>query len=773
MLLIFAVFFAIGGIAQTSVKYTVSGSIKDKVNGETMPGATVFIKELKTGTVTNVYGFYSISLAKGTYSLVFSYVGYEPVEQQIILSKNIIINTELSRKQQELKEVTITGSKGNENIISTETGTIKVEMEAVKKIPALLGEIDVIKAIQLLPGVQTAAEGSSGFSVRGGNPDQNLIVLDEATVYNASHLMGFFSVFNQDAIKDFKLYKGDIPAEYGGRLSSLVDVRMKEGNMKHFTVNGGIGTIASRLTIEAPIVKDKSSFIISGRRTYADIFLPLAKDPELRDNKLHFYDVNAKVNLILDQNNRIFVSGYLGEDIFLYSDRFGFSFGNQTLTLRWNHLFSSKLFCNYTVIYSKYNYKLFQTGATRGFDWQSYLTDYGGKVDFSYYFNLKNTMKFGAFFIHHKFNPGVIKSSSTENPMDPFYIPQSRTLDYGIYAGNEQKFGSRLTVDYGLRFTVYQNIGFGTDYKINDQFEVTDTLIQPRGHIYHTYYGIEPRISASFVISQSSSLKASYARTNQFMQIAQNSTAGSALDIWFTASPNVKPQMADQVSVGYFHNFFRNVIEASIELYYKKMYNQIDFKDHAELILNPKLEAELRFGTTTAYGAEFFIRKNTGKLTGWVSYTLSKAERRFRDINNGNPYPAPYDKTHNLAIVINYDITRKISLGANWVYYTGNPITLPTGRFFYTNTVIPVYSDRNSYRMPDYHRLDFSFTYKFNPGGRFRTELNLSLYNVYARHNPWMYYFDTAEGSNDPNVMEPFMIYLFTIVPALTLNFHF
>lgn len=771
--LIVCVMFMVISTSLYSKGFTISGNIKDKENGEALIGATIYVSELKTGTVTNAYGFYSITIPEGTYKITFSFIGYQPIEKEIILYKNISFSLELEEKEQVLKEVTITGQKANDNVANTETGTFKVPMEQVKKIPALMGEIDLLKAIQLMPGVQTAAEGTSGFSVRGGNTDQNLILLDEATVYSASHLMGFFSVFNTDAIKDLKIYKGDIPAQYGGRLSSLVDVRMKEGNMKRLTAAGGIGTISSRLTVEGPLVKDKSSFIFSGRRTYADIFLALSSDTLINKNKLHFYDLNGKVNFIINEKNRLFVSAYSGEDVFSYDKMFGFSFGNQTLTARWNRLFSSRLFSNFTLIYSKYKYQIGQSSGADGFNWQSSLTDLGAKIDFNYFLNPKNNIKFGLSFIHHKFNPGVIHSigSTDTATFEPYRLPQSRALEYAIYLSNEQKIGSRLTVDYGLRFSVFQNIGFGTVYGINNQFTVTDTTYIPTGDIYNTYYGLEPRISASLLITENSSIKASYARSKQYIQLAQNSTAGSPLDIWFPSGPNIKPQVSDQVALGYFHNFLKNSIETSIEVYYKKMDNQIDYRDHAMLMLNAQLDAELRFGTAESYGIEFLIRKSSGKFSGWISYTLSKAERTFKDINNGNPYPAPYDRTHNISIVLNYDITKKFTAAATWVFQSGNPVTLPTGRFYYGNTVIPVYSDRNSYRMPDYHRLDVALTYKFNPEGKFRTELNLSVYNCYARKNAWMISFEADE--TDGNRLQAYKTYLFSVVPALTFNFYF
>ncbi|MBN1198923.1 MAG: TonB-dependent receptor, partial [Bacteroidales bacterium] len=710
---------------------------------------------------------------EGHYTIHYSFVGFKTVQKKIFLDKNTVIHIELSPTSETLQEVEVTSDQANKNVARPEMSTFKMDIKTIKSIPSLMGEVDIIKAIQLLPGVQSVSEGGSGFSVRGGAPDQNLILLDESTVYNASHLMGFFSVFNNDAIKDVKLYKGDIPPIYGGRLSSVLDVRMKEGNSKRFEVTGGIGIIASRLTVEGPIWKDRISFIVSGRRTYADLFLALSSEEALRDNKLYFYDLNAKVNYRIDENNHLFVSGYFGRDVFR-NDFARMSWGNSTGTIRWNHLFNKKLFSNFTFVYSDYHYMLgTPEGTTTSFEWNSNLRDLGLKGDFSYYINTNNTLRFGISGIYHMINPGVAGGTGNESSYTEVKVPDNFSLETGVYVSNEQKVGEHWTFKYGLRFSLFQNIGPGTIYNFDSLYNPIDSTVYSSGDFYNTYFGIEPRIGILYTFNEKSSLKVSYSRTNQYLQLAQNSTAGTPLDIWFPASPNVKPQVADQGAVGYFRNFLRNTIETSVEVYYKQMNHVIDFKDFAQLLLNDKLEGEIREGKGWSYGIEFLVRLNEKKFGGWVSYTLSKSMRQIPEINNGDPYPAPYDKPNNVAIVGNYQFLPRWSVSANWVYATGNPVTFPTGRAEIGGKVIPIYSDRNAYRYQDYHRLDLSVTFssKVNEKKRFKWDINLSVYNVYNRHNTWSINF--VQDEENPNVTYAEKIYLFGIVPSVTFNFHF
>ena len=764
--------FALNTIPDSEKRYTISGKIKDANTGEELIGSTVYIKEIKTGIATNVYGFYSISIPAGSYTLVYSYIGYQSIEKKIDLKSNTNLNIELKPTQQQLGEVVISAERKNENVVRDEMSVIKMDSKTIKQIPALLGEVDIIKALEVLPGIQTTSEGSSGFSVRGGAPDQNLILLDEATIYSVSHFLGFFSIFNNDAIKDVTIYKGDIPMNYGGRLSSVLDVRMNDGNSKQFTATGGIGLISSRLTLEGPIKDEKTTYVISGRRTYYDLFFPLSSDTTVKKSKLYFYDFNAKITHQFNENNRLYISGYFGRDVFSNANA-GMTFGNQTFTMRWNHLFSKQLFSNFSFVQSAYNYSLGNPGAaTNSFEWDAAMKDYGLKADFTFYPNPNNTIKFGASSTYHVFNPGSVNGIGSQSSFTQFNLPSNYTLEHGIYLGNDQKLNERLTIKYGLRYSIFQNVGAATVYHYDSNFQSTDSTVYSSGKIYNTYSGLEPRLGMVYKFNEFSSVKASYSRTYQYIQLAQNSTSGTPLDVWFTASPNVKPQKADQFAVGYFRNFLDNIIETSVECYYKTLDNSIDFKDNADLFLNKKLEGELRFGTAKSYGVEVYIKKALGKFYGWISYTLSRTDRTFPDINNGKTFLSYYDKPNNIAIVANYEFDRRRTLSANWVYYTGAPVTFPTGRAVYEGEVVPIYSDRNAYRMPDYHRLDLSFTIKakVKPERRFTHEWVFSVYNVYDRHNTWTINFVQDKTTNTTYAERT---YLFGIIPAVTYNFKF
>ncbi|MFZ4705182.1 MAG: TonB-dependent receptor [Bacteroidales bacterium] len=762
-----------GTIDPMAKTFTISGYVKDRNTGEALIGATIYVRSLKTGTTTNLYGFYSFSLPADNYQLEFTFLGYASKEVKVELSQNVTLNAELGLRQEELSEVVITGQRNDDNVKKTEMSVVKMDIKAINRIPAFFGEVDLIKAIQLLPGVMTTSEGATGFSVRGGGPDQNLILLDEAVVYNASHLLGFFSVFNNDAIKDVTLYKGDIPVSSGGRLSSLLDVRMKDGNSRKFSGTGGVGLISSRLTLEGPIVNDNTSFIVAGRRTYADLFLPLARNKDVRDNTLYFYDFNAKASHRFDDNNRIFVSGYFGRDIF--KNQFArMSLGNQTATLRWNHLFSKKLFTNFSLIYSKYDYSLgTPAGEANAFLWTSDLSDYSAKADFTWFLSPSSTVKFGVSSTYHEFYPGTAKGVGDNTLISEFKMPGSFALEDGIYFSNEHKISGRLTLKYGIRLSVFQNVGPATLYNYNDLFQASDSTVYGKGSFFHTYAAPEPRVGVNFAIDETSSVKASYSRTAQFVHLAQNSTAGTPLDIWFPSSPNVKPSLADQVAFGYFRNFSKNKIETSVEVYYKQMSNVIDFKDHAQLLLNRKLDGELRLGKAWSYGIEMMVKLPEGRLNGWVSYTLSASKRKIPLINNGMTYAAPYDKPHNISLVFNYEITRRFIISANWVYATGLPVTFPVGRAEIGNKIIPIYSDRNAYRLPAYHRLDVAAILKGKnkKGRRWHGEWNFSVYNAYARKNTWTLNF--VQDNENPNVTYAEKTYLFSLIPSVTYNFTF
>lgn len=754
------------------VRFSVSGYVKDAQTGEALIGATIIVRGLTTGTATNSYGYYTLSLPRGDYTIAATYLGYQTETKPIQVVKDIRLDLELKTNTQEIQEVVVSRERGNSNVQRAEMSLIKLEMKNIKQIPALMGEVDVIKAIQLLPGVQSTAEGGSGFSVRGGAADQNLILLDEATVYNASHLMGFFSVFNNDAIKDIKLYKGDMPASFGGRLSSVLDIRMKEGNNKDFNVTGGIGSISSRLTIEGPVAKDKCSFMIAGRRTYVDVFFPLFNNEDLKGSKLYFYDLNAKLNLTINPNNRIFVSGYFGRDMF-GRDINGFGFGNRTLTTRWNHIFKHNLFMNTTIITSNYAYFLeSNTNDANAIRWESNMDELNIKVDFSYAIGPKYQLKFGTSSAHLTFMPGLIKGTSSESFIQRWEIPKQYALEHGAYISNEFDFG-RLSLKAGTRVSAFQNMGKGQSLVLSPDYKVVDKINHAQGEIYNTYINPEPRLGLVFRLNDSSSVKASYSHTTQYIQQASNSQGGNPLDVWFPASPNIKPQQADQWAVGYFRNFMNNQIEASAEVYYKNVRNFVDFKDFADILLNDELEADIRQGKAFSYGLELYTRIGLGKWDGWVSYTYGRTFRKTPGVNMGRTYSATYDKPHNATIVLSYRVNKRVTISANWIYSTGQAYTQPTGRYEIDNVTIPIYSDRNAKRYPNYHRLDVAVNIKTKKSlsRRWQSEWNISIYNLYNRHNAWAINF--LQDKDNPNVTYAEKTYLFPAIPSVTYNFKF
>jgi hypothetical protein len=766
ILIAFSLIFSISLQAQEN--FTLSGYLKDGETGEELLYATVQVVGTSQATTTNLYGFYSLTLPAGNYDIQYSYVGFKAITEKITLDKDIRKDIELSSDAEQLGEIVVEAEKQNENITNSETGTIQLSTKEMKKIPVIFGEQDILKTIQLMPGVSSAGEGSSGFFVRGGNTDQNLILLDEAPVYNASHLLGFFSVFNSDALKDMKLYKGNIPAEYGGRLSSVLDVRMKEGNMKDYTVSGGIGLISSRATIEGPIVEDKGSFIVSGRRTYADVMYQLY-DPNFEGN-LYFYDLNAKANYKITENDRIYMSGYFGRDA-LGLDAFGVNWGNATGTLRWNHLYSDKLFSNTSLIYSDYDYEF---GIDRGgtsFTVGSGIQDWNLKQDFTYYPNTNNTLKFGVNAIYHTFEPGqLITDNDDSDIQNDILLDQRNALEGGLYISNEQKINDKLTLNYGLRFSTFSAIGADTIRTYDNDNNIIDETYYGEGEFYKTYYGFEPRFAATYLIDEKSSLKASYNRQYQYMHLLSNSSSGTPTDVWMPAGENILPGIADQVSLGYYRNFDDNKWQFSTEVYYRDLQNQVDYEDGADILLNPDVESQLVFGDGRAYGIEFLLRKQVGKFTGWASYTLSKTERQFAEINNGEWFSARQDRTHDISLVGTYQINPKWSVSANWVYYTGDAITFPGGKYEVDGNTVFLYTERNGGRMPDYHRLDLGATYTTHNSKKFKSDLNFSIYNAYARKNAYTISF---EDNIETGESEAVMTYLFSIVPSVTWNFQF
>ncbi len=769
-----------GPVSTQKSKFTISGQIKDLSSGEDLISASVYHNSLGMGTTSNDYGFYSLTLEEGSHELIFSYLGFEDKVEVVELKSDVRLDIELAEQGAMLNEIVISAAQqeAKDHVNSTEMSIDKVSIETVKKLPSLFGEVDIIKAIQLLPGVKSVGEGSSGFYVRGGNVDQNLILLDEAPIYNASHVLGFFSSFNPEAIKDMKLYKGAIPAYYGGRLSSVLDIRMKEGNAKHFAASGGIGTLMSRLAVEAPVGKN-GSFMLAGRRSYIDV---LAKTYEsIRgnssdgENEFFFYDLNAKINYRLGEKDRVFASGYFGRDVLGFNDdddNFRVEWGNKTGTIRWNHIFSPKLFANLTYYYSQYDYSLDFDDDVSRFLWVSNLKEHSVKADFGAYLNPQNTVKFGIHTIQHQIAPGNIKSFESDELIEEFVIQENKSWESALYVSHEIDASDKLRVDYGIRLSLLQNVGPQESLTLNENYEIVDT-VSFSGGIYNTYFQPEPRLGVRYQLNGNHSLKLSYNRTAQYIQLASNGNTSTPFDIWFSSSAQVKPQLADQVAIGYFKMINGNQYEFSAELYYKKFINAIDFKDHAQLLLNDNIEAELRLGEARAYGLELMLRKNQGRFTGWISYTYSKAEKKIDTVNNNEWYNAKYDKPHDLSIVGSYELSKRITVGSNFVYSTGSAVTFPTGKYEFLGKTIPVYSDRNGARLPDFHRLDFSLTLKSkkNPSRRFQSEWVFGIYNAYNRKNAFAINFK-QEGSN-PTTNFAVKESIFAIVPSLTYNAKF
>ena len=760
-----ALFLSVSVFAQSN--FTISGEIKDKKTGEALIGAVVSVKGTKgLGGVSNDYGFYSVSLASGEYTFVYQYVGYAKQEVIVNLNKSQKINIELSESTNELGEIKVTGERQDKNVTQTEVVT-KMDLKEIQSVPVLFGEKDILKTIQLLPGIKSAGEGNSGFYVRGGGADQNLILLDEAPVYNASHLLGFFSTFNSDAIKDVEIYKSGFPAEYGGRLSSVLDIKMNDGNDKEYHASGGIGLIASRLNIEGPIVKDKGSFLISGRRTYADMFLLLSKDSVLNKSHLYFYDLNMKANYRLTEKDRVYFSGYFGRDNFGYSTNFGFEWGNATATARWNHTFSDKLFSNLSLIYSNYLYNITIGAGTNDFKISSSIEDWNVKEDLQYYINSNNMLKFGINSIYHTFLPGSITTSATSS-VNSRTLDTKHALENNAYIQNEQNIGEHLKLNYGVRGTLFSTVG---DYMKYTYY--TDATTKDSTKANTTYFSFEPRISANYIIDESNSIKASFAKTAQFLHLLSNSTTSSPTDLWIPSSNNVKPEIANQYALGYFKNFDDNNYETSAEVYYKTMDNQIDYINGADLRLNKNVESQLVYGTGKSYGIELFLKKKTGKLTGWISYTLSRTQRTmdFNDNKGLQTYNAKQDRTHDLSIVAMYEITKRLTLAGTWVFYTGNAVTFPSGLYIIDSHLVPYYTERNGYRMPNYHRLDLSLNWVNKKTAKYESSWNFSLYNAYGQENAYSIKFQ--QDPNDNTKAQAVQTSLFKWIPSVTYNFRF
>lgn len=716
-------------------KFTVSGTVKQQSSGETLIGVNVIIVEKPgVGVTTNEYGFYSISLPKGQYTFRFSYVGYKQETLPVNLDRDVKVNINMADESR-LQEVVVKAQKENDNLSSATMGTAVLNMKDAAKLPVVFGEKDLVKTIQLMPGIKSNGEGSNGFSVRGGATDQNLILLDEAPVYNASHLLGIFSTFNSDAIKDATIIKGNNPAQFGGRLSSVLDVKMKEGNNKAYHVSGGLGLISSRLTLEGPIQRDKSSFIISGRRTYADLFAKIS--PDFKDIQLYFYDLNAKANLAINEKNKLYFSGYFGKDVLGVSKTFGSKWGNATGTLRWNSVLSSRLFSNTSFIYSNYDFNVSFKSDNSETNFNSHIKDLNLKQDFTLYANAKNTIRFGFNVIHHTITP------TTAGGTDIVSNKKSQQgFENALYVGNAYKASEKINVDYGLRFSFY-NIQDGK-----------------------TYANWEPRLSVNYRMSNTASVKMGYARNTQNLHLMSNSTGGSPTDQWIGNSDIIRPEIADQVSVGLSKHIHGNAYEFSTEVYYKSMQHQIDYKDGVDLNTVADIESVLLFGKGRAYGIEFLLKKKVGLLTGWIGYTLSKTERQINGINNNEWYNAKQDRTHDLSIVGIYTLSSRWTLSGTFIYTTGNAVTFPTGKYVLNDMVIYQYGRRNADRMPATHRLDLSLTYEQR-----KHSWSFGLYNVYGRKNPYSITF--KENKNNPQQIDAVQTSLFQWIPSVTYNFNF
>ncbi|MDG2464355.1 MAG: TonB-dependent receptor [Crocinitomicaceae bacterium] len=752
-------------------KYTLSGTIKDSTTGETLIGVKIRPLELSgIGAVCNEYGFYSLTLAAGTYTLSASYPTYEEFQKKVNLNENKILNINLSASVQDLLEVEVSAIKKDGNVTDAQMGVEKIDMNEINKIPVIFGEKDIVKTLQLLPGVKSAGDGNSGFFVRGGAADQNLILLDEAPVYNASHLLGFFSTFNSDVIKTATLYKGTQPAQYGGRLASVLDIKMNEGNSKRLGMSGGIGLIASRLTVEAPIIKDKGSFLIAGRRTYADLFLKLSKDQNLRDTKLFFYDLNTKLNYKFGEKDRVFLSGYFGRDVLGLAD-FGISWGNATGTARWNHIVNSKLFSNTSFIVSNYQYDISIASDDVEINIGSTLQDYNLKQEFQYFPNSRNKWTFGLNAIYHGVVPGEVTGSENSG-VNNEKQPSKLGMENALYVSNEWSISEKFNILYGLRGTSFSVLGNGENsFRFNEAGEIKDTTVYSQNEFTKTYVNVEPRIFMSYIYSKTASIKGGYARNVQNLHLISNTVSTSPTDVWLPTTINVKPEISDQVSLGWFKNFKQNKYEFSSEMYYKWMQNQIDYRNGANTQANDLLEGELLYGVGRAYGIEFLLKKKTGKFTGWVGYTLSRTEKKIDQINSNEWYLARQDRLHDLSVVGIYDFNKKWTASAAFVYSTGNAVTFPTGKYTIDEEVVFVYSSRNGDRMPDYHRLDLALTYNIAKHKRFESSWSLSIYNAYARRNAYLIEFE--ENPNDANKTQVVQTTLFRIVPTVTYNFKF
>ncbi|WP_255307435.1 TonB-dependent receptor [Allomuricauda sp. CP2A] len=768
--------------------FTISGKVTDQSNGETLFGTSIFLKGTDIGAITNEYGFYSISAPRGSYTLVFSYMGFNEITKEVVLDQNMTLDVELVEFSTQLDEVEVTADEPERAVLrKPEMSVSKLNIKTVKQMPVVLGEVDIIKSLQILPGVTSNGEGSSGFHVRGGAVDQNLVLLDEAIIYNTSHLLGFFSVFNADAVKDLKLYKGGIPARFGGRVSSVLDVRQKDGNSKNFEMTGGIGAISSRLALEGPMFKDRGSFLVAGRGSYAHLFLKLAGE----DNSASFYDLNLKTNYNLNKNNRLYLSGYFGRDLFDIGGSFSSSYGNASGNLRWNHIFNDRLFSNLSLIYSNYDYELNINDFE--FDWVSSIQNYNIKYDLKYYFNDAFKLDFGASTIKYVFDPGQIKPTSPTSAINELQLDEKRALESAVYINAEHKLTDNLTAQYGIRFSHFNRMGgqplnnylddrplvYNSSLRIYERQDPIGETVYSKSERIETFSNFEPRVSLAYQLNGLSSVKAGYSRAAQYIHLLSNTSAVTPIDVWTPSGKYIKPQLSDQFALGYFRNFKDKEYSMEVETFYKTVDNRIDYIDGSDLIGNNTIEREVLSGESRAYGLEVLLRKNEGAFTGWVAYTLAKSEQRTPGgnaggpgINNGDWYSTPYDRTHDISVTGAYQLNEKWSFGTNAIFQTGRPVTYPNGQYQYEGVSIASYSDRNADRLPAYYRLDVSATYRPNrkPNNRWKGEWVFGIYNVFNRKNAASISF----GQNlETGANEATRTAIFGIVPSVTYNFKF
>lgn len=789
--LILCLLLLLPGTLLAQDKFTINGTIRDASNGEALIGVTVYIKEISNGTTTNEYGFYSITLPKGTYMVDYTYVGFQPVTLTLTLDKNIQQPIELKPDAEQLEEVVVQAEIEQANVENLEMSTNKLEIKTILRTPMLFGESDLLRSLQLLPGVSTVGEGASGFNVRGGSVGQNLILLDEAPVYNSSHLFGFFSVFNPDAVKDTKLFKGAVPARYGGRLASILDVRMKEGNSKRLEVTGGIGSVFSRLAVEGPIIKDKMSFIVAARRSYIDVlarpFVPILQN----GGALNFYDLTLKTNYDISRRNKVFLSGYFGRDVFRFDKTQGFNWGNATATLRWNHLFNERLFLNVTGVYSDYDYALeFGKDDRNRFSWNSSISNFIFRPQFTYFIDSRNELNFGADATYYTFIPANAQGVTNGEVID-ISLGRKYNLETSVYLSNAQKLSEHVSLEYGLRYSMFQSFGAGTEYIYGDTIPgvrkpVIGSRTYEKGEVISRHGNFEPRFSFRLQAGPKASLKGSYNRMVQYLHLISNTTASNPLDVWNPSSNNIKPQLADQFTLGYFRDITADKnYEFSVEAYYRTTQNQIDYIDGADILINQYLEGDLLSGRGRSYGLELYVQKKKGRLNGWVSYTLGRTELQVTGINNGDWYDTRYNQLHNLKAAGFYDLSERWSVSANFIFTSGTPTTFPTSRFVQQGILVPhnAYESRNNVQLPDYHRLDISFRLegkKLKKDGKERKNSDywvFSLYNVYARRNPFSIYFsqtDQRTPAGQPIQSQATQLSIIgSIIPSISYNFKF